>query len=126
MLIVHGNLGRDPEMHYTPSGQAVASFSMAETRTYTNKDGDKIKETTWYRVSAWGKLAEIVNQYLKKGSKVLVEGRLTPDKETGGPRLYQKQDSSWSASFEVTAYTVEFLSPVAKKEDADREEEAPF
>ncbi len=109
-IIIVGNLGRDPEMRYTPSGQAVTSFSVATNRKYTSSNGESVNETIWFRVSAWGKQAEICNQYLKKGSKVLVEGRLTPDKNTGGPRIWNKQDGTAAASFEVTAQTVRFLT----------------
>ncbi len=109
-VIIVGNLGRDPEMRYTPSGQAVTSFSVATNRQYTNNNGETIKETTWFRVSAWGKQAETCNQYLKKGSKVLVEGRLTADAATGGPRIWTGQDGAPRASFEVTAQTVRFLT----------------
>ena len=91
-IIIVGNLGKDPEMRYTPAGQAVTNFSVATSRQYTGSDGNQVKETIWFRVSAWGKQAETCNQYLKKGSKVLVEGRLTPDPSTGGPRLWQRQD----------------------------------
>lgn len=110
-IIIVGNLGKDPEMRYTPAGQAVTSFSVATTRQYTAGNGEQVKETIWFRVSAWGKQAEICHEYLKKGSKVLVEGRLTPDKTTGGPRVWNKQDGTAGASFEVTANTVRFLSP---------------
>jgi len=109
-LIIVGNVGKDPEMRYTPSGQAVTSFSVATNRQYTASNGEQVKETIWFRVSAWGKQAEVCNQYLRKGSKVLIEGRLTPDKSTGGPRIWTKQDGSAGASFEVTASTVRFLS----------------
>jgi single-strand DNA-binding protein len=109
-ILIVGNVGRDPEMRYTPSGQAVTSFSVATNRQYTNNNGETIKETIWFRVSAWGKQAEICNQYLKKGSKVLVEGRLTPDKESGGPRVWTAQDGTPKASYEITAATVRFLS----------------
>jgi len=109
-IILAGNLGRDPEMRYTPSGQAVTSFSVATNRQYTNNNGETIKETIWFRVSVWGKMAETCNQYLKKGSKVLVEGRLTADAATGGPRVWTGQDGSPRASFEVSASTVRFLS----------------
>ena len=109
-LIIVGNVGKDPEMRYTPSGQAVTSFSVATNRQYTASNGEQVKETIWFRVSAWGKQAEICNQYLRKGSKVLIEGRLTPDKNTGGPRIWSKQDGTAGASFEVTASTVRFLS----------------
>ena len=109
-IIIVGNVGKDPEMRYTPSGQAVTSFSVATNRQYTSGNGEQVKETIWFRVSTWGKTAEVCNQYVKKGSKVLIEGRLTPDKNTGGPRVWTKQDGSAGASFEVTASTVRFLS----------------
>jgi single-strand DNA-binding protein len=109
-LIIVGNVGRDPEMRYTPSGQAVTSFSVASNRKYTSSNGEQVNETIWFRVSAWGKQAEICNQFLKKGSRVLIEGRLTPDKATGGPRIWQKQDGSSGSNFEVNAQTVRFLT----------------
>ena len=109
-IIVVGNLGRDPEMRYTPSGQAVTNFSVATNREYTASSGEKVKETTWFRISAWGRLAETTNQYLRKGSRVLVEGRLTPDQATGGPRIWNRQDGTPAASYEITANTVRFLS----------------
>lgn len=109
-IIIVGNVGRDPEMRYTPGGQAVTSFSVATNRQYTNNSGETVKETIWFRVSAWGKTGEVCNQYLKKGSKVLVEGRLTADPATGGPRVWTTQDGSTRASFEVSAATVRFLS----------------
>ena len=108
-LIIVGNVGKDPEMRYTPSGQAVTSFSVGTNRQYTTSNGEQVKETIWFRVTTWGKQAEICNQYIKKGMKVLVDGRLTPDKATGGPRVWTKQDGSSGSSFEVTASTVRFL-----------------
>ncbi len=109
-IIIAGNVGRDPEMRYTPSGQPVTSFSMATNRQYTGNNGQLVKETTWFRVTTWGKTAEVCNQYVKKGSKVLVEGTLRPDPATGSPKVYTKQDGSHGSSFEVTANTVRFLS----------------
>ena len=109
-IILVGNLGKDPEMRYTPSGQAVTSFSVATSRQYTGQTGQKVKETIWFRVSAWGKQAETCNQYLRKGSKVLVEGRLTPDPSTGGPRVFTRQDGTTGASFEINASNVRFMS----------------
>ncbi len=109
-IIVVGNLGRDPEMRYTPSGQAVTNFSVATNRQYTASSGETVKETTWFRISAWGRLAETTNQYLRKGSRVLVEGRLTPDQATGGPRIWNRQDGTPAASYEITANIVRFLS----------------
>jgi len=116
-LIIVGNVGKDPEMRYTPSGQAVTSFSVATNRQYTTGNGEQVKETVWFRITTWGKQAEICNQYVKKGMKVLVEGRLTPDKATGGPRVWNKQDGTPAASFEVTAGTVRFLSSRGETSD---------
>ena len=109
-LVIVGNLGRDPEMRYTPSGQAVTNLNIATNRQYTANSGERVKETTWFRVSVWGKQAETVNQYLRKGSKVLIEGRLTQDPATGGPRVWTGTDGAPRASFEMTAQTVRFLS----------------
>ena len=108
-IIVAGNLGRDPEMRYTPSGQAVTNFPVATNRQYTDSNGQPVKQTIWFRISAWGKMAETCNNFLKKGSKVLVEGRLVADPKTGGPRVWQGQ-SGPGASFEISASTVRFLS----------------
>lgn len=108
-IILVGNLGKDPEMRYTPSGQAVTNLSVATNRQYTGSDGQQVKETTWFRVSVWGKQAESCAQYLKKGRMVLVEGRLTPDPKTGGPRVWQGQNGP-GAAYEVSANTVRFLS----------------
>lgn len=109
-LIIVGNLGRDPEMRYTQSGQAVTNFSVATNRQYTSSSGEQVKETVWFRISAWGRLAETTNQYLKKGSRVLVEGRLTPDPQTGSPRIWQPDTGEPRATYDVTANVVRFLS----------------
>jgi single-strand DNA-binding protein len=108
-IIIVGNLGKDPEMRYTPSGTPVTSMNIATNRKYTGSDGQVVKETTWFRVSVFGKMAETCAQYLKKGSAVLVEGRLTPDKSSGGPRTYQRQDGTQGATYEVFANNVRFL-----------------
>ncbi len=117
-IVIVGNLGGDPVMRYTPSGQAVTNFSVATNRVYTNSNGEKVKETTWFRVSVWGKQAENVNQYLRKGSRVLVEGRLIPDPQSGGPRIWTDQNGNPRASFEVNALTVRFLSSRAEDQAA--------
>ena len=111
-----GNLGRDPEMRYTPTGQPVTNFSVAVTETIKDE-----KKTVWIRVATWGNLAEICNKYLSKGSKVFVEGKLNFD-ETGNPRAYEKKDHSWGANFEVNAFRVVFLS---SKEASANEEDVP-
>ena len=109
-MILAGRLGGDPEMRYTPSGTAVTNFSIAVDDSYTSNSGERVKRTIWFRVSAWGKLGEICNQYLKKGRMALVEGRMNVDAATGGPRVWTGQDGSPKASFEVSAQNVRFLS----------------
>ena len=104
-LIIVGNLGNDPEMRYLPNGTAVTSFSVATSRRAGDKD-----ETTWFRVTVWDKQAETCNQYLAKGRKVLVEGRLVPDPVTGSPKTFTRKDGTAGASFEVSAENVKFLS----------------
>ncbi|MEJ2264021.1 MAG: single-stranded DNA-binding protein [Anaerolineales bacterium] len=134
-IIIAGNLGGDPEMRYTPSGQAVTNFSVATNRQYTASNGEQVKETTWFRISTWGKTAEVCNQYLRKGSRVLVEGRLNSDPATGGPRTFQRRDGTYGASFEVTAGTVRFMSSRSEDEayqssdsfgQVSEEDEIPF
>jgi single-strand DNA-binding protein len=116
-IIIVGNLGRDPEMRFIPSGQAVTTFSVAVSDGF----GDR-KKTIWFRVSAWEKQAETCNNFLKKGSKVLVEGRMNAD-DSGNPRTWTRQDGSTSASYEITAQTVRFLS---SRSDGPTESDASF
>jgi len=97
-----GNVGSDPEMRYTPNGQAVTDFRMAVTRRYTGSDGNHQEETQWFRVTSWGRQAETVNQYLTKGQRVFVEGRLNSSAFIG-------RDGEARASLDVTADTVRFL-----------------
>lgn len=75
-VMIIGHLGRDPELRYTPSGRPVTSFSVATSRTWTNADGERREETEWFNVVAWGSLAEICKQHLRKGQQVYIEGRL--------------------------------------------------
>jgi single-strand DNA-binding protein len=123
-IVIIGRLGRDPEMRFTPAGQAVTSFSVATDYAHNDASGKSIKETVWFRVSAWGKLAETCNNFLTKGKLVLVEGRLTADAKTGGPRIWTSQDGTPKASYEISAQTVKFLSAkteggAAGEEDVD-------
>lgn len=127
-LIIVGNLGRDPEMRYTQSGTPVTNFSVATNRRWTNQDGSPGEETIWFRVSVWRRQAETCNEYLEKGSRVLVEGRLNPDPETGGPRIWTDRDGNPRASFEMTGLNVRFLgrgAPGAGGGGADMSEEPP-
>ena len=101
-IIVIGNLGRDPEMKYTPGGQAVTSFSVASSRKYTTSSGERREETEWFNCSAFGKLADTCNQYLSKGKQVYVEGRLSS-------RTYQTQGGETRHSLDINVTDVQFL-----------------
>ena len=92
-IIIIGNLGRDPESRYMPSGEQVTSISVATTESWKDKSGNKQEQTEWHRIAFFGKLAEIAGQYLKKGSQVYVEGRIRTRKYTDrdGVERYQTQ-----------------------------------
>lgn len=136
-LTIVGNLGQDPEMRYTPDGTPVTNFSIATNRRWTSADGSQGEETVWFRVTAWRRMAEVCNEYLEKGRQVLVEGRLRPDPQTGGPRVWTDRNGNPRASFEVTAQTVKFLgrgvggpapgaADMPEEPPAEEEEEIPF
>jgi len=101
-ILVIGNLGSDPEMRYTPNGNAVTSFSVATNRRYRTADGETREETEWFRVNAWNRLGETCNQYLQRGSKIYVEGTLTSD-------AYLSNDGEPRASLDIRATEVRFL-----------------
>lgn len=121
--IIVGNLGKDPEMRFTPSGVPVTTFSVAVSRKWKDKDGEQQEKTTWFRVNAWRKLAEVCNQYLSKGSKVLVEGDVSASAWTG-------QDGEPRASLELNAQNVRFLGgkPQGGRREMQesQEEDGPF
>ena len=100
--IIVGNLGRDPEMRYTPSGKAVTNFTVAVNRKWTNQSGEQQEKTTWFRVAAWDKLGEMCNQYLSKGRLVLVEGEVEA-------KAWTSQEGEARASLELSARNVRFL-----------------
>lgn len=108
-ITIIGNIGNTPEMRYTPGGQAVTNFNLATNRKYKGAGGEEVKETVWFRISCWGKQAEIANTYLGVGSQVAVKGRLKADPATGGPRVYNAQDGSARASFEVDCKELIFI-----------------
>lgn len=105
-VTIIGNLGSDPEMRFTPDGKPVTSFRMATNYRYTTSAGESKEETDWFRVTVWGKQAEICNQFVSKGQQVYVEGRLHA-------RNWQGQDGQMRTSLEVTADRVIFLSKQA-------------
>jgi single-strand DNA-binding protein len=90
--LVYGNLARDPELRAIPSGTQVATFSMATNRVYKDKDGNKKEQTDWHNIVVFGKQAELVTQYLKKGSSALIEGRMqTRSWEQDGQKKYRTE-----------------------------------
>lgn len=102
--IIIGNVGRDPEMRYLPSGIGVCSFSVAVSRRWNDKNSNEQKEkTVWYRVSCWRQLAETANNYVKKGMQIMVEGELEP------ARAYLDNSGQPAATLELTAQNMQFL-----------------
>ena len=101
-VILIGNLGRDPELRYTQSGQAVAHFSLATTDRFSNREGERQERTEWHRITVWGKTAENCAQYLSKGRSVYVEGRLQT-------REWEDKEGQKRRTTEVIAQTVQFL-----------------
>ncbi len=116
-VMIIGNLGRDPEMRFTANGSAVANFSVAVSRQYSGPDGERHEETEWFRVAAWDKLGELCNQYLQKGRKVYVEGRLQT-------RSYDGQDGQKRTSTEVVASVVQFLDRMGSPDEGKERGEA--
>jgi single-strand DNA-binding protein len=112
-IIVAGSLSKEPEMRYTPSGKPVTTFSIPVNRGWKDQAGQWVNETTWHNITTWGNSAEACKQKLSKGSVILVVGRLQPDKNTGNPRTFTRQDGSIGASFEITAQEVKFLYTAA-------------
>ena len=101
-VILIGNLGRDPELPYTPSGTAVANFSLATTDRFSNKQGERQERTEWHRIVAWGRTAELCAQYLSKGRSVYVEGRLQTNE-------WEDKEGQKRRTTEIVAQTVQFL-----------------
>lgn len=101
-VMIIGNLGKDPEMKYTQQGTPITTFSVAVSRSRKSPDGQVIDETEWFRVVAWERLAETCNEYLRKGSKVYIEGRLQTRKYTG-------QDGQERQIVEVVAQEMQLL-----------------
>jgi single-strand DNA-binding protein len=101
-VIIVGNVGRDPEVRYTQSGKAVASFSVATSERFQDKDGQNQERTEWHRVVAWGRLAEICGEYLRKGKQIYVEGRLQT-------RDWEDKDGHKRYTTEVIANVMQML-----------------
>jgi single-strand DNA-binding protein len=124
-VMIIGNLGRDPEMRYTPSGKPVTTFSVATSRSWNTSEGEKREETEWFNVVAWSSLAEICKQFLTKGQQVYIEGRLQT-------RHWDDQEGNKHTSVEIVANEMIILSERRESGEAPvepgtvDEEEFPF
>jgi len=133
-IMLIGNLGRDPEMSYTPNGKAVTKFSLAVNRRWKDRESnERREETTWFNIVAWNELAETCNQYLHKGSRVYIEGRMTS-------RKYTNKDGVEVTAWEVEARDMQMLDTKAESQamaarsgggsagggDLDPENDLPF
>jgi len=114
MLI--GNLGRDPEMRYTPSGRPVTTYSVASSRSWKTADGETRSETEWFNIVAWGSLAEICNQYLQKGQQVYIEGRLQT-------RRWEDNEGNKRSTTEVVAREMIMLGDRRDRQEDNQDED---
>lgn len=117
-VILVGRLGTDPEVRYTPSGAAVANFNLATNRSVKDKDGNWSDETDWHRIVVWNKTAEFCKEYVKKGNRVYIEGRLQT-------RSWEDNDGNKRYTTEVVAFDLQLLESVAEKPQKPTEQPEP-
>jgi len=117
-VLLIGRLGGDPEVRYAPSGNAVANFSMATNRSYKDKDGNQQEQTEWHRIVAWSRLAEFAKQYLHKGMRIYIEGRLQY-------REWQDQNGVKRNVTDVIANDIQMLESLGAKPDKGEQESPP-
>ena len=115
-VILVGNLGSDPEVRYTPSGKAVANFTLATHEQWTGKDGEKGERTEWHKIVAWDRLGEICGEYLHKGKQIYIEGRLQT-------RSWEDRDGNKRYTTEIVAQIMQMLGSSAKQGKAKTNEE---
>ncbi|MEW6137513.1 MAG: single-stranded DNA-binding protein [Thermodesulfobacteriota bacterium] len=113
-VMLLGNLGRDPEVRYTASGRAVASFTLATTFTWRDQDGSDQEKTEWHRIVAWGRLGEICGEYLSKGQKVYIEGRIQS-------RDWEDQDGNKRTTVEIVANDMIMLGSPGQNQERREE-----
>lgn len=117
-VTIIGNVGSDPEMKYTASGQAVANFSVATNESWTSKDGQKQERTEWHRIVAWGRLAEICGQYLSKGRPVYIEGSIRT-------RQWEDKEGNTRYTTEINARDLQFLGSGSEGEPDNQQQNNP-
>lgn len=120
-LTIIGKAGKNAEMRFFPNGTQVTKFSVACDRSYKDKNtGEWVNRTIWYNCEVFGKLAEIANERINKGSAVMVYGELNPDPETGGPRQWTRQDGSTGTGYDVRVDSLVFLDKRENGEGHDQ------
>lgn len=117
-MTIIGNLGADPEVRYLDGGAVVAQFNVATTEKYTNRNGDKVEQTEWFRVELWNEQAKVAEKYLKKGNPVYIEGRLRTE-------LWTDKEGKERTSLRVRASTMQLLGGPASDRQDDGYAEAP-
>ena len=118
-VMIIGRMGRDPEMRYTPGGRPVTTFSVAAGRTWTTADGEKRSETEWFNIVAWGGLAEICHEYLSKGQRVYIEGRLQT-------RRWEDANGVRKSATEIVANEMIILSQKNKSHAASSNDDGDY
>ena len=118
-VILIGNLGKDPETRYTQSGTAVTSFSIATTESFKNKDGERTEQTEWHNIVTFGRLAEICGEYLAKGSRVFIEGKLQT-------RKWEDRDGNTRYTTEIVAREMKMLSGRRENSGGDQSEQGSY
>jgi single-strand DNA-binding protein len=113
-VILIGNLGQDPELKYTGQGTAVCNMSLATNESYTDRDGEEVQNTEWHDVVAWGRMGEVCNEYLEKGSRVYFEGKLETNE-------WEDQDGNTRYSTQVKARNMTFLDGREEQQDVGGE-----
>jgi single-strand DNA-binding protein len=116
-VILIGNLTRDPELRSTPGGTSVVNFGIAVNRRYTNRDGEKVEDVDFFNIVVWGKMGETCHTYIKKGTPVAIEGRLSS-------RSWQTEDGQKRTAVEVIAENVQFLGRGGRSDDEFGDSEA--
>jgi len=130
--ILVGNVGKDPEVRYLEGGASVASFSLATTEVYKNKNGEKVSQTEWHNIVAWRHLADLAEKYINKGKQLYIEGRITN-------RSWEDKDGVKRYTTEIVANTIQLLgrkgdevdgssdnNPQSEKRDSPKEEKPEF
>ncbi len=113
-----GNLGRKPELKFSQNGKPFTSFSLATNKKFINGQGDEVEQVCWWRITTWGRQAEVVAEYANKGDRVFVEGEMSPD-ASGNPRVFQTKDGAWASGYEMTAQVVKLLDGKKQGDDDD-------